>query len=183
MLVYVSKTRIVPSCVTHGLCLCSSIKMLIIAIMQTHIYATEFFIRLVFFLFYISLLYEAGDGKLCRKSLNNHIKYLHYYEDIILFERIARDAKWCNGERTCIGWSIAHFSSCEINGRFRCNLNLIDHLSLFSFDSKKSDLVKLKVLKSIQEIGQGAHNWTYFVKKPDEQRWLLRQNHKLRAES
>jgi len=117
------------------------------------------------------------------KSLNNHIKYLHYYEDIILFERIARDAKWCNGERTCIGWSIAHFSSCEINGRFRCNLNLIDHLSLFSFDSKKSDLVKLKVLKSIQEIEQGAHNWTYFVKKPDEQRWLLRQNHKLRAES
>lgn len=93
MLVYVSKTRIVPSCVTHGL-----LPVLFNKNANNsdnadpHIRDRVLHSSRIFSFLYIFLC-EAGDGKLCGRSLDNHIKYLHHCEDTILLERIARDAK------------------------------------------------------------------------------------------
>lgn len=95
-------------------------------------------------------LYEAADGKLCKKK-SFSISILNIFITKILLNE-SQEMRNANGKKN-VHWMIDR-TSFELRDQWsvsmQINLHLIDYLSLFSFDSKESDWqwVKLKELKS-----------------------------------
>lgn len=150
--------------------------------MQSHIYATEFFIRLVFFLLYIFFYVKQRTVNFAKKIsmiiLNIFIimKILFYLNELQEMQNdTMENVHWmidCTSFKLQYQWSVL----------MQINIDLINYLSLFSFDSKESGWIKLKELQRIRDKTKCTHITERFIKKFDERSRLLRQNHKLRAE-